>query len=226
MKNFIALCIILIAPAFAYSQIKIDGNHEATVGYMTKLKLDLQVDDPKIACFPSNDDWIATKDFSGQSWIIYVPGKKALPKGINSKLFTFVIAGTKGGKTFLETFELTVKADEDIPDVPLDDTIIKSELYKTLLAAYKVSPDSTAKTRLLKIYETFAADIKTDKFASFKEADAVLKDVARNSGLQSVKDEVAKYLVSMVGVSGSSWDKEKLHNAVTKVIGCIKKIPD
>lgn len=234
MRNFaFALVAIFAFATNAFAQIKVEGEKQATVGYMLKLKLSqLAVDDPQIKCFPENPDWIATKDFAGQAWIIYVPGKKAVPSGAKSTLYTFVIAGNKGGKTYLETFEVTVKADEDSPTpapAPDVDETTKSTLYKTLLAAYKVNPDATAKSKLVTVYEAFLEDIKGDKFKSFKEANdslALATPKLVGTSLKAVRDAVADYYVASVGGHGSEWDKKKLSTAVEKVIAALKKIPD
>ncbi len=221
-----ALIALLILPSFAFGQIKIDGPKEGTVGYMVKIKIvQLEGNDPKIKCIPENPDWFAAKDFDGTAYLIFVPGKKLLNKNEKSKLFTFVLAVNKDNKTHLETHEVTVYPDEDLPSPPTpDDEIIKTELYKTLFAAYKVSPAAESKARLVQIYEVFLEDIKADKFSSFREADAVLKKVAANTGLQPVKDKVAEYLVATVGQTG--WNKTLLVNSMGRVVACLKKIPD
>jgi hypothetical protein len=221
-----ALIALLLIPSFAFAQIKIDGPKEGTVGYMVKLKVaQLDGNDPKIRCIPENPDWIATKDFDGTAYIIFVPGKRLLNKNEKSKLFTFVLSVNKDNKTFLETHEITVYPDEDIPaPIPPEDEILKSELYKTLFAAYKVSPAAESKARLIGIYEVFLEEVKADKFASFREANAILAKTAANTGLQSVKDKVAEYLVSTVGQTG--WNKTLLTNSMTRIIACLKKIPD
>jgi hypothetical protein len=229
MKRFTLVFALMLAFASnSFAQIKIEGEKQATVGYMLKLKLSqLAVDDPQIKCFPENPDWIATKDFAGQAWIIYVPGKKALAPGQKSALYTFVIAGNKGGKTSLETWEVTVRPDEDVPIPVPDDSILQTKLYKNLLAAYKVSPDATSKSSLLLIYESFLEDVKADKFKSFKEAGDALAATTKKYptlGLQSVRDVVADYFVTKVGTSG--WNKDKLTTAVNDVLTTLKKVPD
>lgn len=230
MRNVAALLIVLVFNTFAFGQIKIEGEKQATVGYMLKLKLSqLAVDDPQIKCFPDNPDWIATKDFAGQAWIIYVPGKKSVAVGQKQTLYTFVVAGNKGGKTFLETWEVVVKADEDTPGplpVP-DESIGKTQLYKDLLASYKVSPDATSKSKLISVYEAFLEDVKNDKFKSFKEAgDALAATTPKFVGenLKAVRAAVADYFVTKVGQTG--WNKDKLSSALTEVIAALKKIPD
>ncbi len=223
--------LVLLTTAFAnslFAQITVTGPKEATVGYMLKLKLDLQVDDPQIKCFPENDDWLATKDFSGQSWIIYVPGKKSLQKTESSKLITFVIAGNKDKKTFLATHEVTVKRDEDEPiPVPPDDSITKTELYKKLHAAFMVEPSNVLKTKLSGVYEEAAS--KAGTFRSYAEANKFLADTTPmrvGTAMQPLRDAVGDYLISVLGQKGSAWDKDKFVEAMTKVIACIKKFPE
>jgi hypothetical protein len=228
-KFMLSFVFLLAFVTNASAQIKIEGEKQATVGYMLKLKLtQLAVDDPQIKCFPDNPDWIATKDFAGQAWIIYVPGKKAVPAGQTQVLYTFVVAGSKGGKTFLETHEVVVKADEDSPVVPVPDPndITKSALYKDLFAAYKVSPDADSKSKLIAVYEVFLEDVKSGKFTSFKEAGDSLAKVtpkALGTNLQKVRDAVGDYFIEAVGQQG--WNQAKLSTAVTQVIAVLKKIP-
>ena len=228
-KMMIALVSVLMLSTSAFGQIKIEGEKNATVGYMLKLKLSqLAVDDPQIKCFPDNPDWLATKDFAGQAWIIYVPGKKTLTAGETSKLITFVVAGNKGGKTFLETFEVTVAPDGDVP-VPTPDEVTKTPLYKTLQAAYLVSPNADAKGKLITVYQAFHDQIKANKFKNNGEAVDELKRVTPmfvGTELKAVRDAVADYFVATVGTSRSAWDKEKLQRAVATVINAMKKIPD
>jgi len=221
-KMFLAIIAIFALATNANAQIKVEGDKTATVGYMLKLKLSqLEVDDPKIKCFPDNPDWLATKDFGGQAWIIFVPGKKSVPADQKSTLYTFVIAGTKGGKTFLETHEVTVSPDGDSPTpVPVD-----SQLYKDLLAAYKVSPAAESKAKLTAIYEVVLEDI--DNYTSFKEVEKVLQvETPKRIGndLQNVRNTVADYFVAKVGQQG--WNKAKLSAALKDVIAALKKIPD
>lgn len=234
-KCFLSLLMVCAFSVPAFGQIKIEGEKEATVGYMLKLKLSkLEVDDPQIKCFPDNPDWIATKDFAGQAWIIYVPGKKAIPKGQKSSLFTFVVAGNKGGKTFLETWEVKVKPDEEIPEPtppdPTPDPVVSSKLYKDLFATYKVSPDATSKSKLIDlVYSVVLEDIKNDKFSSNKEVHDSLKAVTPKvvqSNLQGVRDVVADYLVAKAGASGLAYDKSKLIAAFEDVIKALKKVPE
>lgn len=235
-KCFLSLLMVLAFSANAFGQIKVEGEKEATVGYMLKLKLaKLDVDDPQIKCFPDNPDWIATKDFAGQAWIIYVPGKKAIPSGQKAALFTFVIAGNKGGKTYLETWEVKVRPDEDTPTPPVPEpdeatAITRTKLYKDLLATYKVSPDATSKSKLVElVYSVVLEDIKNDKFASNKEVHDALKAITPKvvqSNLQGVRDVVADYLVTKAGQSGLAYDKAKLTTAFQDVIAALKKVPD
>jgi len=231
----IALFLVLAFAGNVFSQAKLEGPKEGTVGYRVKAKLTVEGDDPKIACFPANEDWMAIQDFSGQKYIDFVPGKKLLPKGVKSQLFTFIVACNKDGKTYLATWEVTIKPDEDTPSPPEpappepDDAVRNTSLYKALLAAYKVSPNSAAKGKLTQVYETFLADVKADKFKSFKEAHDALKDVTPKfvgTDLTGVRSAVAEYLDTNVGQQGSAWDKNKLVAAMEKVIAALKKVPD
>jgi hypothetical protein len=232
-RNLLTFVFLLLTPAFGFSQVKIEGPKEVTVGYRVKAKLTITGDDVVLKCYPANDDWMAVQDWAGQKYIDFVPGKKSLAKGAKSALFTFVIACNKAGKTYLETWEVTVKADTDEPDpepqpAP-DDAVRNTTLYKDLLAAYKTSPNAEAKGKLLSVYTQFAADVAADKFAHFKEADASLKDVTPKKvgdELHPLRDAVAAYLVTNCGQSGAAWNKDKLATAMSKVIAAIKKIPD
>lgn len=229
MKYLIPFLLICFSNTPLFAQIKIEGEHSATVGYMLKLKLaQLDVSDPQIKCFPDNPDWLATKDFAGQAWIIYVPGKRSIPAGQKSQLYTFVIAGSSKtpGKTYLETFEVVVRGEEDdTPPLPPAPT----QLSRDLLAAYKVAPDAIAKAKLLSVYSAFLKDVKDNKFLSNKEASLSLANVTNKTvgnGIPNVRDVVAKYLEDNLGRQAVAYDKEKLIGTMSAVIDALSKIPD
>lgn len=227
MRYILVFLIAIFANTPLFAQIKIEGEHNATVGYMLKLKLSqLDVSDPQIKCFPDNPDWLATKDFAGQAWIIYVPGKKSIPAGQKSQLYTFVIAGSKTNKTYLETFEVIVRSDDDeiVPPKPVD-----TQLQKDLLAVYKVAPDAIAKAKLLAVYSTFLKEIKDNKFLSNREAALSLSGATQSTmknALSGVRDVVAAYLEANLGRQAVAYDKEKLIVTVQAVIDALSKVPD
>lgn len=231
----LAFAFVLTANS-CFGQIKIEGDKTATVGYMVKLKLTLDVDDPQIKAFPENADWFAGKDLSGQTYIIYVPGRKTVPAGQLSQLVTFVVAGNKTGKTYLVTQEITVIPDTDVP-VPTptptpDESIKQTKLYKNQQAAYMVSPDANAKADLIKVYQGFLDDIKGDKFKNHGEATDALASVTKKlvdggsttRKLGAVRDVDAAYMVSKVGNSRSAWQKDKLAAAVQDIINSLNKV--
>lgn len=228
---------VLTATVFqstGFSQIKIDGPKEGTVGYRVKGKLTLEVDDPKVSCFPANDDWMVVKDaFSGLLYIDFVPGKKILGKA-KSLAFTYIVAGNKGGKTYLETWTVLISADEDatpfVPPAPQPDDVTKSDLYKSLLAAYKVNPSGYSKDKLVTVYTTFVTNVKGTTYKSNKEAWDGLVTLTKASladpDLRGVRDAVADYLIASAGQSGIQWSQAKITAAMEKVIACLKAIPD
>ncbi len=113
------LLLVFSLPLAAQDKIKLEGKKEATVGYMSKIKIvDFPGDDPQIKCFPANDDWFAGTDFAGNKTVIFVPGLKSLKATEESKLFTFVFASSKDKKTLLETFEITVTRDGEVVPPP------------------------------------------------------------------------------------------------------------
>lgn len=224
MRFLTAFAVILLSVGFTNAQVKVEGPSEGTVGYRVKAKLILDVDDPKVLCVPANDDWLAGQDFAGNKYIDFVPGRKLTTQ----TTFTFIVAGNKAGKTYIETWVVVVKPDGP-PAPPPEPEIIKTELYKSLLAAYKVSPSATAKANLLKVYTAFHGDVDAGKFSTFKEAHDTLKAVTPKfvgTDLQGVRDAVADYFGSQVGNKGSVYDKDKLSAAVAKVIAALTAIPD
>ena len=238
---FAVIVAVLAFASTASAQIKIEGPKEATVGYRTKAKLTLDVTDPQIKCFPANDDWMGIQDFAGTKYIDFVPGKKLLGKdadgkAIKSKLYTFVVAGNKANKTYLETWEVIVYADgEEAPDVPVPpkpptpDEITKTQLYKDMLAAYQVNPSATSKATLLEVYGLYLESVKNDKFMTNREADADLRALTKkylpNSEIQGVRDTVADYLLANVGKQAATYNKAKLQTAMERVIATLKAIP-
>lgn len=224
MRFSIALLSVMIANTFAFAQIKIEGPKEATVGYRVKAKLTLDVTDPQVKCFPANDDWYAVQDLSGQKYIDFVPGKKSVPSGQKSQLYTFVVAGNKGNKTFLETYEVTVLPDGEVapPPTPKPEPE-KTALYKDFLAAYKVSPNADSLKLHIKLYEEFLNDVKSDKFSSAKAAgDSLKTKFAAINDLQSVQDVATDYLIKNVG---SAWNKSKLVDAMSVIVATLKTLP-
>lgn len=231
MKKILAfafLCIFAFTES-AEAQIKIEGPKEATTGYRVKAKLTLDVMDPKIECFPANDDWFAVQDFSGNKYIDFVPGKKAVPAGQSHQLYTFVIAGNKANKTYLMLWEVVVKPDgppEPAPPpkpkpIPPDQ---QSQLYKDMFAAYKVNPSGSA-LRLHQVkYAEFLAEVKQEKYTSANAAGSALAHkFADVSELKGVREVVTDYLQKH---AGNTWNKQKVVDAMTEVVKEINAIPE
>lgn len=232
MRTTITAFVLLAFSSPAFGQIKVEGPKEGTVGYRVKAKLTVDVSDMKLKCFPANDDWMGVTDFEGQKWIDFVPGKKILGKEQQPKLFTFVVAGNKAGKTYLETWEVTVSPDgEVVPPAPVPvppGPEPTDELYKTLRAAYMVNPAAAAKPKLIGVYEQLSAQASKDSFKNFREAGEWLSKatpLAVGTDLQPVRDAVAEYLVANVSRQGSAWDKNLLVAALRRVIDSLKAIP-
>lgn len=227
MRLTIVLLSVLLSHTLCFAQIKIDGPKEATTGYRVKAKMTLDVTDPQIRCFPANDDWYAVQDLSGAKFIDFVPGKKSIPAGQSSQLYTFVVAGTKGNKTFLETYEVVVKPDEDVvvpPKPKPDPDVPQTQLYKDLFAAYKVNPSASAKAKLVKGYSEFLAEVKADKYMSASVAGKALADKFTDlAELHSVRDVVAEYLQKN---AGQTWNKTKVVDAMTVIVATLKSVPE
>lgn len=228
MRKTIAILFVLLSTTFVNAQIKVEGPKDATTGYRVKAKLTLDVVDPKISCFPANDDWFAVQDFAGNKFIDFVPGKKSVPEGQASQIYTFVVAGNKEGKTYLEIWEVTVKPDGDPIPVPKPKPIIpdeaKSQLYKDLLAAYKVSPSATARKTLIEGYTEFLNEVKADKYITAADAGKGLADKFTTlAELHGVRDVVAEYLQKH---AGQTWNKTKVVDAMTTIIATLKSVPE
>lgn len=221
------VCLLLL-PSLAFGQVKIEGPKEGTVGYRTKAKLTLDVDDPKIVCFPANDDWMAIQDFAGNKYIDFVPGRKFLG-GEGTKLVTFVVAGNKAGKTYLETWEVVIKPDEDVVPLPKPKPIPEpdSELYKTLRAVYMVNPNAESKTRLISVYKAFQ-----DGLGSYSSNDMAWKALMNitdskmksHDELRTTRDAVAEHFKKEIGQIPTAWDKSKTNKAVSDVIAVLEAI--
>lgn len=226
-KSILLSVLFFVCNYSAFAQIKIDGPKEGTVGYRTIAKLTLDVTDPQIKCFPANNDWIAVQDFSGQKYIDFVPGRKSLAAGEKSKLYTFVVAGNKANKTYLETWEVIISPDGE-PPTP-DDANRRSTLYKTLLAAYQVAPSGENKAKLIVLLEAHLKDTKDSKYISFREAHEGLKAIAKkylgDNDLRPLRDAISDYLSTKVSQKGSVWDKDKLVSAMTEIIVAVKALP-
>lgn len=209
--------LLTLLPTFAFGQVKIDGPKEGVVGYRTKAKLTLDVDDPKIICFPANDDWMAIQDFSGNKYIDFVPGRKFL-----GKVVTFVVSGNKAGKTYLEVWEVVIRPDEDLPETD----ITKTDLYKSIRAAYMVNPDADAKARLTEVYRTFLDKMGTYNSNSSAYASLVVitESKMKSGELRSTRDTVAEYFKKTIGQVPNAWDKAKAVKAVTEVIAVLEAI--
>lgn len=220
------VCLLALSLSTASAQIKVEGPKDATVGYRVKAKLTADVTDMKLKCFPSNDDWMGVVDFEGQKWIDFVPGRRILGDAGQPKLFTFVIAGNKANKTYLETWEVMVNPDgEVIPPPKPKPPEPESQLSKDLKAAYLVNPNEQAKTKLIAVYTKLIND--SPKITSFKQAAEQLSKetpAAIGTDLQSVRDVVAEYLVANLGRQGSAWNQETLVAALRRVITCLQAL--
>ncbi len=204
----------------------IDGPKEATTGYRVKAKLTLDVTDPQIKCFPANDDWYAVQDLSGAKFIDFVPGKKSVPAGQASQLYTFVIAGNKANKTYLELWEVTVKVDGEV--IPLPKPIpapdVQTQLYKDMFAAYKTFPSATGLKFHREKYAEFLKEVKEDKYTSASTAGNALADKFKaNSDLKQVREVVTDYLQKQ---AGNTWNKTKVVDAMTQIVKEITAIPE
>lgn len=213
----------------SFAQIKIEGPKEGTVGYRTKAKLTLDATDPKIVCFPANDDWMAVQDLSGNKFIDFVPGRKLLGNE-KSKTFTFVAAGHKDKVTFLETWEVVIKADEEVvpppKPKPIPVPVPDSELFEAIRSAYFVSPDAELLTKLISTYSTFLDNVNKGKYSTNKAAHSDLVTITdaklKANELTSTRDAVSTYLEKTVGKSPSGYNKERLAKALTDVIELLK----
>lgn len=225
MRHILTIVSLLVFSLSATAQIKVEGPKDGTVGYRVKAKLTTDITDMKLKCFPANDDWMGVVDFEGQKWIDFVPGKKLLAPGEKSKLFTFVVAGNKAGKTHLETWEVVISPDGEVTPVPVPVPAPDSQLMKDLKAAYLVSPNEAAKAKLIGVYAKLAID--APRITSFKQAAEQLSretPAAIGTDLQSVRDVVADYLVTNVGRQGSAWNQDTLVAALRRVITCLQAL--
>lgn len=226
MRQILAILLLISITQNIDAQIKIDGPKEGIIGYRTKAKLQIDVDDPKIACFPSNDDWVAMQDFAGNKFIDFVPGKKSLAKNEKSKLFTFVVAGNKNNKTYLEIWEVTIRPDEDQPQ-PQPQPQPTNPLYDKLLAAYMVSPSAVSKINLITVYEKWLRDIDENKFSSFKTANdsraALLQTLLQPDELRPLRDAIQAHYSLTLGNTG--YNKDKLMTLTKDIIDVLKRIP-
>lgn len=223
MRYILTLVSLAVFSLSASAQIKVEGPKEGTVGYRVKAKLTADVADMKLKCFPANDDWMGVVDFEGQKWIDFVPGKRLLGSEEKPKLFTFVVAGNKNGKTYLETWEVVISPDGEPPPAP--PPAPESQLMKDLKAAYLVSPSATSKAKLISVYEKLIVD--APKLTNFKQAaDQLSREtpLAIGMDLQPVRDAVADYLVTNVGRQGSAWNQQTLVAALRQVITCLQAL--
>jgi hypothetical protein len=232
MRYYLASVVLFVLSVPANAQIKVEGPNKATVGYRVKAKLTTDVADFKLKCFPGNDDWVGIIDFEGNKWIDFVPGKNILGNplaagtNVAPKLFTFVAAGNKAGKTYLETWEVTVYPDGDSPTPgPGPTPAPDSQLMKDLKAAYMVNPSPLNKNKLITVYSKLVTD--SAQMTSFKQAaDQLSKEtpLAIGSDLQPVRDVVAEYLVANVGRQGSAWNQATLVAALRQIITCLQAL--
>lgn len=228
MRKLLAFAFLCVFAFDANAQIKIDGPKEATTGYRVKAKLTLDVTDPQIKCFPANDDWYAVQDLSGAKFIDFVPGRKSVPEGQSQQLYTFVVAGNKANKTYLELWEVVVKPDgEVIPPAPKPKPIPPDEqtqLYKDMFAAYKVFPSASGLKFHREKYAEFLAEVKADKYTSAAAAGNALADKFKaSSDLKGVREVVTDYLQKN---AGNTWNKTKVVDAMTNIVKEINAIPE
>ena len=219
MKFILALVVAIATVSQINAQVKIDGPKEATVGYRVKAKLTLDVLDPQIKCFPTNDDWYPVQDLSGNKFIDFVPGKKVIPDGQDSIVFTFVVSGNKDNKTYLEIWQVKIIPDEESTPLPKPNS--SSQLYKELLAAYKVAPNASALADHKAKLNDFLMEVKNDKYSAASAAGKGLASKFTNNDLKAVRNVVTDYLSTNVG---NTWDKAKLIAAMTEIVNTINTI--
>lgn len=219
MRKLIGISALFIALAnFATAQIKFVGETKAKVGELIRLKVpDVKGNDLKIVCVPANDDWEATRNLDNQIVIFLFPKKPGT--------YTIVLAANESNKTLLGTTSVEFV---DAAPQPLPTPIPTDPLYKSLKAAYLVSPDADAATKLIGVYEGMVASQKRSPFATMQDAWTVLQNTTKaelnsDSILRSVRDEVANYLQKNVGTSGPL-DGDKFIKAFTAVAETLKAV--
>lgn len=230
---FVILALALASPTMVTAQIKVDGPKEGTVGYRVKAKLTLDVADPIIKCIPANDDWYAVQDLAGNKFIDFVPGRSSIPDGQDTQTYTFIVAGSLipkapavgPTKTCVEIYTVIVKHDTDyVPPTPGPKPAPQSsQLYKDILAAYKVSPNASALTLLRTNFAEFQKECETDKYTSASVAGKALADKFKNKDLQSVRDVITTYLGA---TAGNTWNKAKVVAALTEINRAISAVPE
>lgn len=227
---FVLLCL----PSLANAQLSIDGPKTGTMGYRSKAKLQIDVNDPKLTCAPANDDWMAVQDFTGQKYIDFVPGKALLmgPDGkFQSRLFTFTVAGNKENKTYLQTWEILITPDSDVVPTPVPTPVPvpvptpNSDLDNAIQSSYLVSPDATALSRLTDVYIDFKAQVDANKFANNKDAHTYLqsKSAPIGTALQGVRNTVTLHFAA-AAPRETQWDQAKLSAAIGRVIVSLNKL--
>ena len=222
-RNVVVALVILLSSTSAFAQVKIDGPKEAFVGSRIKAKLTLDVTDPIIKCLPENADWYAVQDLAGNRFIDFVPTKASIPDGTDSQVYTFVVAGTKDAKTFLETYTVSVKHDPDCSPGPKPPSITDTQLYKDVLAAYKVNPNASALTLLRQNFIAFTNEVKADQYSSASVAGQSLASKFHNKDLQSCRDVISTYLGQN---AGNTWNKPKLVTALDTINKVLAAIPE
>lgn len=175
--------------------------------------------DPQFTAVPKPEMFRVLKDFSGKPAILITPGE-----ALAGKTILIVYADNKANKTIVSTHAVEVAplvppgpvpppgpGPGPTPPVPGPDDATKLKYFGDLKAAYLVSPNSDALTKLLEVY----IEMGNTTFTKRSEASLVLKSITAKklsaTDLRKVRDTVQLLLDRDVGNDDSvTFDNSKL----------------
>jgi len=190
--------LLFLATNVIQAQTKTEGPNAIEPGTLARITIQGldELNDPKIECYPKNDQWEAVKRLDGTPVILFYTSQKTVGT------FNFVIAGNKDNKTTLIVHEVTVGVSPPVPPgpipVPPGPIPVPDGKYTTKLrSVYMVAPDNANLIKLIDVYTSMAN--QSGNISNYRQMATALETSVKNkldntTTLQPLKDAVAEIL--------------------------------
>jgi hypothetical protein len=197
LVTFLSLTTVFPQEGHAGDLISVTGPRQTEVGHIVRINIDglKGLNDPKIACVPTNDNWEAVQKLNGDPMLLFFPDQEGL--------YTFIMAGNKDNKTVFSTFQVQVGKPAPKPPGPgpgpdpkPPEPVVNGKYTDQLRSPYLVSPNNASLSKLIAVYKSMAQN--SGSLVNYRQmADALASATKAAIGeldLRAVRDKVADIL--------------------------------